>query len=235
MLSIGQYLFRPGCPTNGARPYLSEILQIMPITQRICEPSDALLMIKEGCLVDYVMSCGDNLPKVNLKERIIEINKGLGCGLSEAFKIYQAEQTSQERFLEIGDKITLVNRKGNWELYLKHEGFWIRSARLATSLDSLCTESSMFQPISFNILCSESEIRRATDIVRCYRMISYRHVFYGAPYRFGNNENWKHAGDGTGNVCIYGRTPKEMLIHVDRIEEHIKEYKAAQKIGYGVF
>lgn len=97
MLSIGQYLFRPGCPTNGARPYLSEILQIMPITQRICEPSDALLMIKEGCLVDYVMSWGDNLPTVNLKERIIEINKGLGCGLSEAFKIYQAEQTSQER------------------------------------------------------------------------------------------------------------------------------------------
>ena len=91
MLSIGQYLFRPGCPTNGARPYLSEILQIMPITQRICEPSDALLMIKEGCLVDYVMSWGDNLPTVNLKERIIEINKGLGCGLSEAFKIYQAE------------------------------------------------------------------------------------------------------------------------------------------------
>ena len=138
----------------------------MPITQRICEPSDALLMIKEGCLVDYVMSWGDNLPTVNLKERIIEINKGLGCVLSEAFKIYQAEQTSQERVLEIGDKITLVNRKGNWELYLKHEGFWIRSARLATSLDSLCTESSMFQPISFNILCSESEIRRATDIVK---------------------------------------------------------------------
>ena len=54
-------------------------------------------MIKEGCLVDYVMSWGDNLPTVNLKERIIEINKGLGCGLSEAFKIYQAEQTSQER------------------------------------------------------------------------------------------------------------------------------------------
>lgn len=148
-------------------------------------------MIKEGCLVDYVMSWGDNLPTVNLKERIIEINKGLGCVLSEAFKIYQAEQTSQERFLEIGDKITLVNRKGNWELYLKHEGFWIRSARLATSLDSLCTESSMFQPISFNILCSESEIRRATDIVKFYRMISYRHVFYGSPIgleitRFGN-------------------------------------------------
>ena len=78
-------------------------------------------------------------------------------------------------------------------------------------------------------------MRRATDIVKFYRMISYRPVFYGSPYRFGNNEIWKHAGDGTGNVCIYGRTPKEMLIHVDRIEEHIKAYKAAQKIGYGVF
>ena len=207
----------------------------MPITQRICEASDALLMIKEDCLVDYVKSWGDSFPKVNLKERITEINKGLGCGLFEAYKIYRTEQTVQERSLEIGDKITLVNRNGNWELYLKHEDFWIRSARLATSLDSLCTESSMFQPESVYTLCSENEIRRATDIGEFYWMISHRHVSYGSPYRFGKNEIWKHAGDGTGNVCIYGRTPKEKLIHIDRIEEHIKEYKAAQKFGYGVF
>ena len=59
----------------------------MPITQRICEASDALLMIKEGSLVDYVKSWGDTIPKANLKERITEINKGLGCELSEAYKI----------------------------------------------------------------------------------------------------------------------------------------------------
>ena len=93
----------------------------------------------------------------------------------------------------------------------------------------------MFHPISFYTLCSEKEIRSATDIVEFYRMISHRHVFYGSPYRFGKNEIWKHAGDGTGNVCIYGRTPKEKLIHIDRIEEHIKEYKAAQKMEYGEF
>lgn len=132
----------------------------MPITQRICEASDALLMIKEGSLVDYVKSWGDTIPKANLKERITEINKGLGCELSEAYKIYQIEQTFQERFLEIGDKITLVQRKGDGELYLKHEEFWIRSARLATSLDALCTESSMFQPESVYTLCSENEIYR---------------------------------------------------------------------------
>ena len=143
-----------GLSNQWSPAFLSDIKQTMPITQRICEASDALLMIKEGCLIDYVKSWGDSLPKVNLKERITEIKNGLGCGLSEAYRIYQAEQTSQERFLEIGDKITLVNRKGNWELYLKHEGFWIRSARLATNLDSLCTESSMFHPISFYTLCT---------------------------------------------------------------------------------
>lgn len=200
----------------------------MSITQRICEASDALLMIKEGCLVDYVRSW---------EERTIEIHKGLNCKLSEALMISLAEQPSQERFLEIGDKITLVQHCGNWELYLKHEGFWIRSSRSAKNLDSLCTENSMFSRFSesFQTLCTENEIREATDIVKFNKMLSKRHVFLGAPYRFGDNEIWKHAVDGTGNICIYGKTPRERLIHVDKIGEHIKEYKATQKIRFGEF
>lgn len=121
----------------------------MDITQRICEASDALLMIKEGCLVDYIKSWEDNLPKVNIMKMVSEIKSGLHCGLSEAYSIYKAEQSSQEKFLEIGDNITLAQRGGNWELYLRHDGFWIRSARLATSLEALCTESSMFHPICY--------------------------------------------------------------------------------------
>ena len=46
--------------------------------------------------------------------------------------------------------------------------------------------------------------------------------------KFGN------VGDGT-EMCAYMGGLREKLIHIDRIEEHIREYKAAQKMEYGVF
>ena len=204
----------------------------MPVTQRICEASDALLMIREGCLVDYIKSWEDPLPQINPVKRVQEIKNGLNCGFGEAFRIYREEQSHQEKRLEIGDKITLVKLNGTWKLYLNYNGIWVRSARSATTLESLCTEECMFQPEKAYSLCTEKEIRKATDIAAFRRLLSHRQLFYGKLHKFGENEIWEY---DSNTVYIYGKTPQETVTTVSKLEKHIKEYKAAQKGMYGEF
>lgn len=206
----------------------------MPISQRICEKSDALLLMKEGGLADYVRSFGDSSTPISVRDKLLEIKKGLSCSAIETFRIFSETRTYKEKHLEIGDKITLVQRNGKWELYLKHNDIMVRVGRDAADLEALCNEGYLFQPILLNTLFSEQEIRKE-KIDTLIRKLSRRYLCHGRLYRFGDHEIWEYAPVGSDYFFIYGKEPKEKEIHISQLASHLKEYRTARKLEYGKY
>ena len=96
------------------------------ITIRICEESDAKLMLKDGTFKDYLQLWCDQFPGQGLGklQQIKEITAHCGCGLREAKQLADSVDLVDTVRFEIGDNLRLEKRSGGLQLYRKTASAW---------------------------------------------------------------------------------------------------------------
>ena len=96
------------------------------VTIRICEESDAKLMLKDGTFKDYLQLWCDQFPQQGLGKlhQIKEIKDHYGCGLREAKQIADSAGLVDTVRFEIGDNLRLEKRSGGFQLYRKSASAW---------------------------------------------------------------------------------------------------------------
>ena len=95
-------------------------------TIRICEMSEARLMIKDGSFKDYVQGWSDLFPQKQKLQTIKELHAKHGLGLKDALLVSQAMGIDEDVFFEIGDRHCLRKRNDKIEPFQRVGEEWVR-------------------------------------------------------------------------------------------------------------
>ena len=207
-------------------------------TIRICERSEALLMLRDGTFKDFLQMWSDQFPQKGKLQRIKDLKEDFGIGLREAKDMIDRIDSTcpnQEVWFEVGD--TLLFRKVNNYLrwYLKVEGTWVSKGEVTENLtekDFFPKESTVF------VICTDQRIRRTKDTETLASQLLHRHWFRtGCYYRFGD-EIWTLDSDSlllvnTGSDPDSIKT--KLLTYAPwMVRDHIDQYKKEHRDKHGL-
>ena len=207
-------------------------------TIRICEESDALLMIREGCLKEYVNMWSAQYPQNHLIPQMRELHSKYGIGLSDARIVARAMGAEEDVIFEIGENVQIKKKNDSLIVYHKKGDIWvpidggidvfdsedILSNKSNLSVISLCDEDRILHAKSVKAL-AESIL----EVLSCWRLTK------GMLFSFGKHEIWK-LSDG-GLIRIYSSSLQDLSIDNSEvaIARHIERYRKVQRLEFGAF
>ena len=207
----------------------------MPVTTiRICEETDARIMLKDGSFQDYLQMWFDRIPKQK-RPKPVELRPWFNCGtLREVLQVYS--EYMDEIRLEIGGKTLFRRMLGDsWSLYVKVGDLWVKRDYDDKNLSA---EDLFPDNLSVKEICGEKELMKA-DIRELARSVARKsnHFYPGRIYRFGDHELWTVArwGDTSALVCSDDLHCSSVLLHDTDIARHIEKYRAAHRKAFGTF
>lgn len=207
----------------------------MPVTTiRICEETEARIMLKDGSFQDYLQMWFDRIPK-RKRPKPVEIRRYFNCGtLREVVQIYS--EFMDEIHLEIGGKALFKRMHGDsWSLYVKVGNLWLYRDYDEKNLSA---EELFPDNLSVKEICGEKELMKA-GIRELARSVARKsnHFYPGRVYRFGDHELWTADNWGSMDirVCSDDLTCFHMHSYETDIARHIEEYRAAHRKVFGAF
>ncbi len=207
----------------------------MPVTTiRICEETDARIMLKDGSFQDYLQMWFDRIPK-RKRPKPVEIRRYFNCDtLREVVQIYS--EYMDEIHLEIGGKVLFKRMLGDsWSLYVKVGNLWLYRDYDEKNLSA---EDLFPDNLSVKEICGEKELMKA-DIRELARSVARKSNCFrpGLIYRFGDHELWTvdNWGGMYIRVCSDDLTCSHIQSYDTDIARHIKEYRAAHRKVFGAF
>ena len=103
-------------------------------TIRICEESEARLLLREGTLMDYVKMWSEKFPQkdMNIRGRLLlirDISNDLGCKLLEAKQLIDSlgndyPQLADSVIFEVGSYVRITKAGNVLSLYVKRKKEW---------------------------------------------------------------------------------------------------------------
>ena len=203
---------------------------------RICERSDALLMLQDGSFKSYLQMWSDRFPQKGNLQTVKAIKESVGCSLKEAVDIVNPKQGNEEVWFEVGDTVLFRKRNNYLEWYLKIEDTWVYKGKV--NAICLCEKDLFPKKPEVTVICTDRRIRRSIDSEALANQILYRHrIFRGCYYRVGD-EIWTlddqdqiviSSGSGPGTI-----TQETIRNSPWMVRDHIDQYKKAHKRKYGL-
>ncbi len=195
-------------------------------TIRICEESDARLMIKDGSFIDYINMWSERFPQKNLLTHIKELHAKYGLKASDARMVADTMGADEDVIFEIGSNALLKKRNDKLTAYRRIKDLWV-------AVDDI-TEAFDYQPF-ITSLCEEGKILRAKSVKELAKSITVylqRHWMRDVLLTFGEHEIWKVSNDN--RILIYSHTPKEEFIFHTKedIAEQIEHYRTEHKLHF---
>ena len=202
-------------------------------TIRICEESEARLLIRGGVFKDYVDMWSARFPQAKPLQRIKELQTSLGVSARDAMTMAVAAGVHDSVFFEVGGRVVIRKRHDNFEVYRKVGGVWVLRDG---GLDALEDESIFdIEPRTRRPLCSERELLRGKDVERLSRDVYRRLNCYDALFPFGDREIWELKRDYS--LRVYSQEPCMTCIGCveESIANHIMKYREAYGTPFGRF
>lgn len=207
-------------------------------TIRICEESEARLMVKEGFLKEYINMWSAQFPQKMMLYQVKELKSKYGLCLRDAHKLANVIGADEEVILEVGDNVLLRKRNDGLAIFQKMGEFWVMVGENLDVFDSEEILSSNTLPLLTSI-CEENKILHAKSVKALAKSIKrFLNCWYrakGVFFSFGKHEIWK-ISDNNG-IYIFSNTLKNKFIYnsEDEIAKHIECYRKARKIEFGAF
>lgn len=202
-------------------------------TIRICEESEARLLIRDGAFKDYVNTWSSRFPQTKPLPRIKEIHDSFGLPLKDAKVVADAAGLHDSVIFEVGGSVAIRKHHDDHEVYRKVGNIWVLREGGLDALD----DEALFdtEPRTRRSLCLETEILRCKDAERLSCDVYRRLNCYDALFPFGDREIWEMKCNS--NILIYSLTPSVTIISCseEAIAKHIREYREKYKTAFGRF
>ena len=202
-------------------------------TIRICEESEARLLIRDGAFREYVNMWSARFPQQKPLQRIKELHDSLGLPLKDAKTVADAAGVHDSVFFEVGSNVLIRKRYDDFAVYRKVGDIWILRDG---GLDAL-EDESLFdrEPTTRRPLCSEKELLQCKDVERLSCDVYRRLNYYDALFPFGNREIWEMKRNYT--LRVYSQEPCMTFVSCseEAIAKHIREYREKYKTAFGRF
>lgn len=201
-------------------------------TIRICETSDAKLMLQDGSFKDYLLSWSDRFPQQGRLKQIKDYQRITGGTLQEAFRL--TTYATDEVHFEIGDKVVVKKSFGNLDLFLKCGSLWIGRG---DALDNLSEKKMFPKTMPMKTLLTEKEIMKAPNVEKLvYRLLYRLWMVPDTFYRFGDHEIWTL--DSRQDHVIISTAPMHKT-WIERCPDwyrrHIDSYRKYNRKTFGEF
>ena len=204
-------------------------------TIRICEESEARLMIRDGSFREYVDMWSAQFPQKSAMTLIKDAHFKYGLNLGDSRTMAEAQGAYRDICFEVGDRVILKKRNDKIEVYRRVGEIWIGT----DDLDILDSES-LFDDMALCrfSLCSEGELLNAGSAAKLAKTIIERlwsFGAYGSWMPFGKHEIWELKDESS--IQIHTDAPDNRSINKSEtvIAKHIKRYREAHKITFGPF
>ena len=214
----------------------------MPITVRICEEREARLMLEDGSFFGYVNAWSGRYPQESLLASYKRKHDELGYRLEDISMCYKETGKGEDEavLFEIGERTILKKKNDVFKLFVKVGPCWVRTARDVKGLEGMCEASILFPEVPVRRLCSEDEIKKASDLEAFARKLAGRlsKCRYPAYYQFGDHEIWYRDTQLPDELEVYGDYPLEDIIRnpfSGGLTGHIKNYKPPRMFSFGEF
>lgn len=207
-------------------------------TIRICEESEARLMIKDGSFMEYVQRWSDRFPQKQKLQTVKGLHDKHGLGLKDAMLVSQSMGVDEDVIFEIGDKVCLRKRNNSIDVFQKVDTIWVKHKDGMSAFDtvelfdssrkaemSLCTEENLLNKKSIEELAHNTEVRMRHYIGTGYLM------------SFGKHEMWVWDND-CYHIHVYSHIINErtfQCIDEKDVLEEIKRYRDIYGRKFGRF
>ena len=205
---------------------------------RICEESEARLMIRDGSFKEYVSSWCAQFPQSGVLPRIKDIYSNHGIRLSEARGMAVAMGNEEGVVLEVGSQVRIRKLNDSLTVFYLINDIWVQAEGGMDAFDS--EEILSGGPTSsLTPICEENRILHAKNVHTVARSIAqFLRDGYNTKemlFSFGKHEIWKIGEDNRIRVHSHNLNGKSVSILECEIAKHIKAYRAAQRPGFGPF
>ena len=205
---------------------------------RICEESEARLMIRDGSFQQFVNMWCERFPQKNLITVLLRMRKEYGYqNLKEAKDASELLGIGETILLEVGENVVFRKRFNVLSLYQKMGNIWVKRNGQQESVISVVTEEELFgQPEKVLPFYEENEILGAKDLAEFAYSLKEKRILKDWRWpllKFGNHEIWRSTREGS--VRVYSHFPYEGSISddVNSVVKHIQNYQKTYKTAFG--
>lgn len=205
---------------------------------RICEESEARLMIRDGSFQQFVNMWCERFPQKNLITVLLRMRKEYGYqNLKEAKDASELLGIGETILLEVGENVVFRKRFNILSLYQKMGNIWVKRNGQQESVISVVTEEELFgQPEKVLPFYEENEILGAKDLAEFAYSLKEKRILKDWRWpllKFGNHEIWRSTREG--NIKVYSHNPYEgcILNYVNDMVNHIQKYQKKYKTAFG--
>ena len=213
----------------------------MPTRIRICNESEARLMVQDGSFLDYLRHWDEQFPQTRGMEWISRFGysimkvEGSGLNKKEYFDFCKVCHIDNTVLFEIGESIILKKEDGMWSPSQKIDNIWVCdwcSPNLETILEFL-DEILLCPCHRTEVLVSEMEIRKSRNPGKLARQLARHHMEPGCYYKFGNKELWE-VDEESEIIRVYGEGLPNCSMRMDLkdIESHIRKYGKTTQVSH---
>ena len=200
---------------------------------RICNESEARLMVQDGSFLDYLRHWDEQFPQTGGMEWLTRFGYSLfnleGSGLDgkDYLALHKVRHIDNTVLFEIGENIILKKERNCWSLFHNVDNIWVQD-RYFKGLDDFQPFSALsylFKDFQVKILVSEREIKRTQNLRKLAKQVMRHFEEFSCYYKFGNHELWETDNE-SGNIQVYGEGFHNYSMRKDLkdIESHIRQY-----------
>lgn len=205
---------------------------------RICEESEARLMIRDGSFQKYVNMWCEKFPQEDWRTVLLRMRKKYGYySLREAADTSELFGGGETILLEVGENVVFRKRFNVLSLYQKIGNIWVKKNGRQVGVFSVVSEEALFgQPEKVLPFYEENEILGAKDLTEFAYFLKEKCILkdWRRPLlKFGNHEIWRSTREGS--IRVYSRFPDEDSIPdgVNYVVRHIQDYQKKYKTAFG--
>jgi len=205
---------------------------------RICEESEARLMIRDGSFQQYVNMWCERFPQKNLLTVLLRMRKEYGYqNLREAKDTSELFGIGETILLEVGENVVFRKRFNVLSLYQKIGNIWVKKNDRQEGVFSVVSEEALFgQPEKVLPFYEENEILGAKDLTEFAYSLKEKRILKDWRWpllKFGNHEIWRSTREG--DINVYSHNPYEgcILDNVNSVVKHIQHYQKKYKTAFG--
>ena len=202
---------------------------------RICEESEARLMIRDGSLRDYVKMWSARFPQETLLSKVTGLRDKYNMDLKESLSLARSRAENERVLLEIGDKVTIKKINDKEDVYVKTGDVWVKNPEGLKALDSETILDDRMKGKSMYMVCREEEILGAKDIRKLAETVCRRASSVRGCCGFGKHEIWDISDRHEINIYSHTLDKQSTFLSVDDIEEQILRCRKEHGISFGVF
>ena len=206
-------------------------------TIRICEESDARLMMRDGSFLGFVEAWSNRFPQMKTLEMIRAVKAKYGITMIDSLNLAKEIGLDDMIVFDIGDMTAVRKRHNHFEVFRKDNGVW---RRVSEGLGALETEEVFDRPLPYAYkICSQESLEKAGTIEKLANDLRKKLLIMsrnGHPLAIGDSFilEWD---EKFGRFDVYSDNLEPMTLNPmeEQIAAFIKEYRKKQKIAFGTF